>query len=242
MSLVALVTGGSSGIGAAIVDALAAQGMIVLSAGRRRQPLDRQAETAKLKGHKVTPVVMDATDRASVKAAIAPHPRIDILVNCAGAYSDGHFLDASEGDLEALLRANLFSVMVTAQEVAPRMPHGGRIINIASRAFLGAPRQSLYASTKAAVVTLTRCMAIDLSDRGISVNAVSPGLIETPMTDALPPERRAAIQRTIPGGRLGRPEEVASVVALLAGSGGGYINGTNILVDAGRSLGGGMSS
>ena len=109
------------------------------------------------------------------------------------------------------------------------MPHGGRIINIASRAFLGAPRQALYASAKAAVVTLTRCMALDLSDRGISVNAISPGLIETPMTDALPPERRAAIQRRIP------------VVALLAGSGGGYINGANILVDAGRSLGGGMA-
>ena len=78
------------------------------------------------------------------------------------------------------------------------MPHGGRIINIASRAFLGAPRQALYASAKAAVVTLTRCMALDLSDRGISVNAISPGLIETPMTDALPPERRAAIwQRMI---------------------------------------------
>jgi len=121
------------------------------------------------------------------------------------------------------------------------MPHGGRIINIASRAFLGAPRQALYASAKAAVVTLTRCMALDLSDRGISVNAISPGLIETPMTDALPPERRAAIQRMIPGGRLGRPEEIASVVALLAGSGGGYINGANILVDAGRSLGGGMA-
>ncbi len=241
MSLVALVTGGSGGIGLAIVDALAAQDISVLSAGRRQQPLDRQAESARLKGHNVTPIVMDAADRASVKAALAPHPHIDILVNCAGAYSDGHFLDVSESDFESLLKANLFSVMVTSQEVAPRMPHGGRIINIASRAFLGAPRQALYASAKAAVVTLTRCMALDLSDRGISVNAISPGLIETPMTDALPPERRAAIQRMIPGGRLGRPEEIASVVALLAGSGGGYINGANILVDAGRSLGGGMA-
>lgn len=241
MSLVALVTGGSGGIGLAIVDALAAQDISVLSAGRRQQPLDRQAESARLKGHNVTPIVMDAADRASVKAALAPHPHIDILVNCAGAYSDGHFLDVSESDFESLLKANLFSVMVTSQEVAPRMPHGGRIINIASRAFLGAPRQALYASAKAAVVTLTRCMALDLSDRGISVNAISPGLIETPMTDALPPERRAAILRMIPGGRLGRPEEIASVVALLAGSGGGYINGANILVDAGRSLGGGMA-
>jgi 3-oxoacyl-[acyl-carrier protein] reductase len=241
MSLVALVTGGSGGIGLAIVDALAAQDISVLSAGRRQQPLDRQAESARLKGHNVTPIVMDAADRASVKAALAPHPHIDILVNCAGAYSDGHFLDVSESDFESLLKANLFSVMVTSQEVAPRMPRGGRIINIASRAFLGAPRQALYASAKAAVVTLTRCMALDLSDRGISVNAISPGLIETPMTDALPPERRAAIQRMIPGGRLGRPEEIASVVALLAGSGGGYINGANILVDAGRSLGGGMA-
>jgi 3-oxoacyl-[acyl-carrier protein] reductase len=185
---------------------------------------------------------MDAADRSSVRAAIEPHASIDILVNCAGAYSDAHFLDASQEDFDAMLRGNLQSVMVTSQEVAHRMPPGGRIINIASRAFLGAARQSLYAASKAAVVTLSRCMAIDLTDRGILVNAVSPGLIETPMTDALPPERRAAIQRTIPGGRLGRPEEVASVVALLAGSGGGYINGANILVDAGRSLGGGMTS
>jgi 3-oxoacyl-[acyl-carrier protein] reductase len=169
-------------------------------------------------------------------------PQIDILVNCAGAYSDGHVLDVSEDDLDALLKANLFSVLVTTQEVAGRMPPGGRVINIASRAFFGAPRQSLYACAKAAVVTLTRCMALDLSDRGILVNAVSPGLIETPMTDALPAERRAPIQRSIPGGRLGRPEEVASVVALLAGPGGSYINGANILVDAGRSLGGGMTS
>lgn len=242
MSLVALVTGGSGGIGAAIVSALAEQDMSVLSAGRNRHPLEQQAEAAKRRGHKVIPVVMDATDRASVQAAIAPHPRIDVLVNCAGAYSDGHFLDVSESDLDAMLKANLFSVLVTTQEVAPRMPQGGRIINIASRAFFGAPKQSLYACAKAAVVTLTRCIALDLTDRGISVNAISPGLIETPMTDALPPERRAAIQRTIPGGRLGRPEEVASVVALLAGSGGGYINGANILVDAGRSLGGGITS
>lgn len=237
MALVALVTGGATGIGAGIAENLARAGMTVLSAGRRADILKRQEAEARKAGYSVEPVQMDATDRESIATALAKHPHIDILVNNAGLYREGHFLKATDDDLDALVAANIKSVLATSQVVVPKMPSGGRIINIASRAFLGAPQQSLYAAVKGAVIILTRCMAIDLIPNGIRVNSVSPGLVETPMTDALAPERLAGIKKMIPGGEMGTPAQIAAVVAMLASKDGVYVNGSNIIVDGGRSLG-----
>lgn len=237
MRPVALVTGGGTGIGAAIVERLALDGMDILSAGRNIERLQEQHEDGLARGLPITAVQMDATDRASVAAALEPHPRIDVLVNNAGIYTQGPFMEAQVDELQRMFVGNVQSVLVVSQEVVPKMPEGGRIINIASRAAQGAPNQTLYAPSKAAVVTLTRVMSLELTQRGILVNSVSPGLIRSPMTDGLPPDKLEAILRMVPIGRLGEPAEVASVVSMLAGPGGGYTNGEDIIVDAGRSAG-----
>jgi 3-oxoacyl-[acyl-carrier protein] reductase len=133
---------------------------------------------------------------------------------------------------------NLIAAANLSQAVTRRMPEGGRIINIASRAYLGARNHPHYVASKAALVGYTRASAMELAARGIWVNAIAPGLIDTPLLRALTPERMAAQLALQPTGRAGRPEEVAQAVSFFASPATGFITGQVLFVDGGKSLGG----
>ena len=229
MKEVALVTGAARGIGRAIAERLAADGFRVIAA-------DRDMPAA---AEGITPLVLDVTDRAAVQAALAGlDGPVDVLVNNAGVYSDRPFMDLTEADFAAMLSVNLIGVFIVSQEVLGAMPDGGRIVTIASRAYLGARNMGHYGASKAAVVALTRTMAIEFAHRDIAVNAIAPGLVDTPILDGLTPERRADLARLQPTGRLGDPRDVAAAAAYLASPQTGFITGQVLIVDGGKSLGG----
>lgn len=233
----ALVTGAGRGIGRAIAARLAHDGFETLVADLDFAAAEAVAGALAAQGLAAAALAMDVRERASVRRALASYRRIDVCVNNAGI---AHFVDfdrLTEADFERTMAVNVTGLFIVAQECAARMPAGGRIVNIASRAALGARGLAHYAASKAAVVGLTRSMAIELAPRDIAVNAVAPGLIDTPLVAALPAERREAQLRLQPTGRMGRPEDIAHAVSFLADPRTGFITGQVLLVDGGRSLG-----
>ncbi|RAI01639.1 short-chain dehydrogenase [Acuticoccus sediminis] len=229
MNRLALVTGAARGIGRAIAERLAADGFTVVAA-------DRDLPDA---ADGITPIRLDVTDRLAVKAALTGLDRpVDVLVNNAGVYSDRPFMELTEADFEAMLAVNLMGVFIVSQEVLRSMPDGGRIVTVSSRSYLGARNMGHYGASKAAVVALTRTMAIEFADRDIAVNAIAPGLVETSILDQLTPERRADLARLQPTGRLGQPQDIAAAAAYLAAPATQFITGQVLIVDGGKSLGG----
>lgn len=227
----ALVTGGAQGIGRAVAETLAARGWSVTVADRDAAALaagDTQGiETA----------VLDVTDSAAVAALVDSLPMLDVVVNCAGIAAELLPLkDISRAAFERMLRVNLGGTFILAREAVRRMERGA-IITIASRGYLGGAGAAHYVASKAAVVGLTRALAVELRWRGISVNAVAPGMVETRMIDDFTPEMRARLSRLDPEGRPMPPAAIAEAVAYLASSEGRRINGQVLLVDGGKSLG-----
>ena len=165
---------------------------------------------------------------------IAP---LDVIVNNAGITSTRRFEDLTEADFRSNFDINTVGTFIVAQEGARRMRNGGRIVNIASRSFAGAPQMAHYVASKAAVVGLTRAMAIDLSPRDIRVNAVAPGVVDTDMLHYMTPERQQVMLSLQLLGRIGQPEDIARAVAFLASRDNRYITGQVLIVDGGRSLG-----
>lgn len=232
---VAVVTGAGGGIGRAITRRLVSDGFHVVAIDMARQ--SAEAAVAEL-GERATATVLDLRDGDAVKAAVAALPRLDAVVNNAGIFDERTLLDLSAEDFRRHYEVNLVAVFQLSQAAIPRLPRGGKIVNIASRAFLGARNHAHYVASKAAVVGLTRAMAMELAERGILVNAVAPGLVDTPMLQALTPERRAAQLALQPTGKAARPEDIANAVAFLAAPGMDFITGQVLLVDGGKSLGG----
>ncbi|MBT8454038.1 MAG: 3-oxoacyl-[acyl-carrier-protein] reductase [Deltaproteobacteria bacterium] len=240
----AIVTGGSRGIGRATSVALAQAGALVLVNYRSNEEAAR--ETVRLieeTGGRAELVAFDVADPDSVerniKEAVTRHGRIDILVNNAGISLDQLLLRVSAKDLQMTWATNVNGAVYCAKAcIRPMMKNRwGRIINLSSVvAESGNAGQAVYASSKAALLGLTRSLAREYASRGITVNAVAPGFIETDMTADLPEAARQGIVDQTPLGRIGRPEEVAAAVVFLASDEAGYITGQVVRVNGGMHV------
>lgn len=237
---VALVTGASRGIGAAIADALVAAGATVV--GTATSEKGAAAIDAHL-GENGTGMALDVTDGAQVDAVIkAIESRfgpVAVLVNNAGITRDTLLMRMKEDDWDAIIDTNLTSVFRLSQKVMRSMARDrwGRIISIASVVgAMGNAGQANYAAAKAGIMGFSKSLARELGPRGVTVNVVAPGFIETDMTRDLPEKQRQALLGNIPNGRLGQPEEIAAAVRFLAAPEAGYINGQTLHVNGGMYM------
>ena len=235
---VALVTGGASGMSLATVERLARDGFSVAMVDRDRALAEREIQRLQALGLAVQAHVLDLTDEAAVRALVQELSPIQVLVNNAGIFDERKFDVVSSADFRRAYEVNLIAVATLTQAASQHMPEGGRIINIASRAYLGARNHPHYVASKAALVGYTRASAMELAPRGILVNAIAPGLIDTPILRALTPERLAAQLALQPTGKAGRPEDIAQTVSFFASAQTGFITGQVLFVDGGKSLGG----
>ena len=242
---VAIVTGSGRGIGQAIALKLAEVGAtVVVNDIGDAAPVENVAEEIRQMGRESLAVLADislASDVAKlVETTINTYGKVDILVNNAGITRDQLILRMTDEDWDKVLNVNLKSVFLATRAVLRHMirQRWGRIISIASIVgLIGNPGQANYASSKAAIIGFTRTIAKEGAPRGITVNAVAPGFIDTPMTQQLPEERRQELMSHILLGYLGTPRDVAEVVAFLASEEARYITGQVITVDGGISLG-----
>jgi 3-oxoacyl-[acyl-carrier protein] reductase len=237
---VALVVGGSRGIGAAVARRFSSLGSRVAIAYRTRSDAAEMlmSEIAAAGGQCIA-IAGDITQTEAaqkiVRDTVAQYGRIDILVNCAGVapYRPLSAIDAAF--IREIFDANVLGTVLVTQAALPHLTSpGGRIINFASAlAFRPIPTSSIYAASKAAIVTLTLAFAKELGSKGITVNAVAPGVIETEMTSAIVAERGAAIIAATSLGRIGQPEDIAGIVTFLASPEAGWITGRTIVADGG---------
>jgi 3-oxoacyl-[acyl-carrier protein] reductase len=243
---VALVTGASQGIGHACALALAREGATVAVAARNRQKLDELVAAIAAAGGKSAAfvVVMDVSDEAQVKSgiksALGQFGKIDILVNNAGITRDQLVMRMKRADWDAVLTTNLTSAYLCIQQVIGSMlkQRWGRIINISSVfGQMGQAGQANYAASKAGLIGLTMAMAREVASRNITCNAVAPGFIETSMTAVLSEEFKQNAVKSIPLGRVGLPEDIASAVCFLASEEASYITGHVLNVNGGLLMG-----
>lgn len=242
---VAIVTGGSRGIGRAICLSLSRRGATVVACARSEAALKSLADNAKEGRHagRIEPRVLDVGDRDAINKLVDTvsdaHERIDILVNNAGITHDGLLMSMEDDQFESVLTTNLRSAFWLTRAVSRIMVRRryGRIINISSVAgMMGNPGQANYAASKAGLIGMSKSVAKELGRRKITCNVVAPGFITTDMTDILPDDLKANVKKLIPLGRLGDVEEVAEVVAFLAGAAASYITGQVIVVDGGMHM------
>lgn len=234
---VALVTGAGRGIGLATTKRLLEDGFHVVMIDRNAEILSQAAEAMKEVSNSVEHHALSVTDRAAVAAMIGSLPRVDVLVNNAAVFWDGKFDDVSEDDFRKMYEVNVIGAFVMSQEAIKVMKSGGRIVNIASRAYLAGYAHSPYITSKAGAVGLTRGMAIDLAERGIFVNAIAPGLIETDMFRSLTPERQQELIAKQPTKTVGQPEDIANGIAFFADPRTRNVTGQLLTLDGGRSMG-----
>ena len=241
---VALVTGASKGIGEAIAKKLASQGaFVIVNYNGSRERAEAVVEQIKEQGGNALSYQCNVADyQASedmMKELILSYGRIDILVNNAGITRDNLIMKMSEEDFDAVLATNLKGAFNTIRHLARQMvkQRSGKIINISSvSGVLGNAGQANYAASKAGVIGLTKSMARELASRGINVNAIAPGFIETEMTQVLSDAVKEGATAQIPFRRFGTPEEIADVAAFLASDQAGYITGQVIHVDGGMAI------
>ncbi|WP_405454133.1 glucose 1-dehydrogenase [Streptomyces achromogenes] len=232
-----LITGGTSGMGLATAHRLIAEGAHVVVTGRTRARVDAAARQL---GPNASGVVADAADLGAVDALMetvrARHGRLDSLFANAGTGTFLPFEDITEPDFDHSVDVNLKGVFFTVQKALPLLADGGSIvINASWTLHQGNSVLTLYSATKAAVHNLARTLAAALGPRGIRVNSISPGYIDTPMYPyaALSTTEAKALTGRIVAGRFGRPEEIAAAVAFLASSDASYVNGQDLVIDGG---------
>ena len=237
---VALVTGATGGIGAAIARALHAQGATVALSGTREAVLN---ELAAELGERAGVFVANLSDRASVDALVpaveAKFGRLDILVNNAGITRDNLFMRMKDEEWDQVLEVNLGSTFRLARAAVKGMMkrRHGRIVSITSVVGVtGNPGQGNYAAAKAGMIGRSKSLAQEVASRNITVNCVAPGFIATPMTDALNEKQREGILGAVPAGRLGTPEEIAAAVVFLASDEASYVTGQTLHVNGGMAM------
>ena len=236
----ALITGASGGIGGAIAAALHAQGAEVTLSGTRVDALDAVAASLGERAHCAPGELCDAAAaKTLVEQAEAAMGGLDVLVNNAGITRDTLALRMSDDDWQSVLDVNLTAAFRLSRTALRGMVkrRSGRIVNVASVvALTGNPGQANYAAAKAGMIGMTKSLAQEVATRGITVNCVAPGFVESPMTRALEAERRARILDSIPAGRLGEGPEVAACVVFLASEEAAYITGQTLHVNGGMAM------
>jgi 3-oxoacyl-[acyl-carrier protein] reductase len=237
---VAIITGGGGGIGRAAALRFAQEGAKVAVADVVAEAAQRVADEVKAAGGEALAAVVNAADRASVDSMVeqvrARWGRIDILVNNAGILRDARLVKMAEADFDAVIGVNLKGVFNCTQAVAPIMieQEYGRIVNTASVvALYGNFGQTNYVASKAGVIGMTKVWARELGRKGITVNAVAPGFIQTEMIAGLPENVFKMLLERVPVGRMGEPEDIANAYVWLASDQASYVNGAVLSVDGG---------
>lgn len=227
----ALVTGGARGIGRAAAEALATAGWHVVAADRDEVDTGGADDCPA-----IATAILDICDRDAVRRLVEAEGPFDVLVNNAAITAPMlPFAAITPDAFERAMRVNVHGQFIVAQEVARRM-EGGAIVNISSRGYLGGAAAADYVLSKSAVVGMTRSMAVELRWRGISVNAIAPGMIETRMLDGYTPEMREKVRDMDPVGAMD-PAVIAGAVAYFASPAGRFVTGQVLLVDAGKAIG-----
>jgi NAD(P)-dependent dehydrogenase (short-subunit alcohol dehydrogenase family) len=240
---IALVTGAGRGIGRACAVALAQAGAEVWLAARTRAELEQAADEIRAAGGRAHVVVCNVLEIEELRKAIDAIPLLDVLVNNAGSNIPEPFVEVSEEHLDRLLELNVRAAFLAAQAAARKMlqaperkARGGAILNMSSQmGHVGAVNRSVYCLTKHALEGLTKAMALELAPHAIRVVSIAPTFVETPLTRPMlaRPEFGDWVRSRIPGGRVGRPEEVAAAVVFAASPAASLMTGTSLVVDGG---------
>jgi len=240
---IAVVTGAGRGIGKAIALKFAAEGADVVCVSRTAENSEKTAQEVRSLGRKAWAHAVDVSDATAVAAVVekilSEAPKVDVLINNAGVTRDGLLVRMSEADWDTVLNTNLKGAFLFTKALArPFMKQrSGRIINIASVVgLIGNAGQCNYASSKAALLGFTKSVARELAPRGILVNAIAPGFVETDMTSALNDQLKAELLKNIPLGFFGQPEDIANAVLFLASPASRYITGQVLTVDGGMVM------
>ena len=240
----ALVTGAGRGIGKAIALELAAKGaFVIVNYNGSKEAAEQTVAEIKAAGGDAIAYQCSVSDYeacgAMITALIKEYAHIDILVNNAGITRDGLLMKMSEEDFDAVINTNLKGCFNTIRHMSRYFlkQRAGKIINISSvSGILGNAGQSNYSASKAGVIGLTKAVARELASRGINVNAVAPGFVETDMTDALSDSVKENLKSQIPLGKIGHPQDIAKAVAFLASPDANYITGQVLSVDGGMAI------
>jgi 3-oxoacyl-[acyl-carrier protein] reductase len=240
---IAVVTGAGRGIGRAIALKFASEGADVVCVSRTAENSEKAAQEIRALGRKAWAHAVDVADGAAVAGAaesiLAETGRVDILVNNAGVTRDGLLMRMSEADWDTVLDTNLKGAFLFTKAFSRAFlkQRSGRIINVASViGLIGNAGQANYAASKAALIGFTKSVARELASRGITVNALAPGFIETDMTAGLGQELRQKVLQGIPLNRFGRPEDIAQAALFLAGPGACYVTGQVLKIDGGMVM------
>jgi len=239
---IALVTGSGGGIGEAIALALARRGATVVINDLDEESARKVHERASASAANSTYIVADCGDKNQVEDMFEgikrDHGRLDILVNNVGIIRDSLITRMTESDWDAVLSVNLKSQFLCSQQAASIMidQEYGRIVNVSSRAWLGGFGQANYSASKGGVVSFTRALALELARHNITVNAIAPGLIDTPMFRNFREDVRERLVKLQPSGRIGQPEDVANGVLFFASDASSYVTGQTMHICGGKSL------